>query len=107
MTFTPVYSFNVANKFASLIPSATPGSLSAPARAPEGFTVQNVELTALPVSQAWGNTPDVSGVESVVVEGGDGAVEYYNMQGVRVEGELAPGMYIRRQGRSVSKVQIR
>ena len=107
LTFTPVYSFNVANKFASLIPSATPGSLSAPARAPEGFTVQNVELTALPVLQAWGNTPDVSGVESVVVEGVDGAVEYYNMQGVRVEGELAPGMYIRRQGRSVSKVQIR
>lgn len=107
LTFTPVYSFNVANKFASLIPSATPGSLSAPARAPEGFTVQNVELTALPVSQTWGNTPDVSGVESVVVEGVDGAVEYYNMQGVRVEGELAPGMYIRRQGRSVSKVQIR
>lgn len=34
-------------------------------------------------------------------------VEFYNLQGVRVDGELTPGLYIRRQGNSASKVLIR
>lgn len=34
-------------------------------------------------------------------------VEYYNLQGVRINGELTPGLYIRRQGTATSKVIIR
>lgn len=33
--------------------------------------------------------------------------EYYNLQGVRVEGEFAPGLYIRRQGNTVAKVVVK
>lgn len=108
LTLHAYFTFNVAPEYASLI--ATPGSLSAPARVAEGSVVQKVAGNKITVTGlSWPKNEDalVSGVESVVVEGVDGAVEYYNMQGVRVEGELAPGMYIRRQGRSVSKVQIR
>lgn len=108
-TFTPVFLFNVDSKYSSLISGST--RAAAPALLAEGapILVQEVNGTkiseSIEVSELIGAL--VSGVESVVVEGVDGAVEYYNMQGVRVEGELAPGMYIRRQGRSVSKVQIR
>ena len=107
LTLNAYFTFNVAPEYASLI--TTPGSLSAPARVAGGSVVQKVAGNTITVTGlTWPTNEDlVSGVESVVVEGVDGAVEYYNMQGVRVEGELAPGMYIRRQGRSVSKVQIR
>ena len=37
----------------------------------------------------------------------DAPVEYYNLQGVRINGELTPGLYIRRQGNATSKVIIR
>lgn len=49
---------------------------------------------------------NVSGVESVVVDS-EGAVEYYNLQGVRVEGALTPGIYIRRSGNTATKISIR
>ncbi len=35
------------------------------------------------------------------------APEYYNLQGVRIEGELAPGLYIRRQGTTATKVIVK
>ena len=38
----------------------------------------------------------------------DAPVEFYNLQGMRVDGmSLAPGVYIRRQGRTAEKVLIR
>ncbi|MDE6334057.1 MAG: chitobiase/beta-hexosaminidase C-terminal domain-containing protein, partial [Muribaculaceae bacterium] len=33
--------------------------------------------------------------------------EYYNLQGVRMEGELTPGLYIRRQGNKTAKVIVK
>ena len=48
----------------------------------------------------------VSGVEGVAVENEDAPVEYYNLQGQRVNGDLTPGIYIRRQGTTVTKVRI-
>ncbi len=108
-TFTPVFLFNVDSKYSSLISGSTRAAAPALLSEETPILVQEVNGTkiseSIDVSALTG--AEVSGVESVVVEGVDGAVEYYNMQGVRVEGELAPGMYIRRQGRSVSKVQIR
>ncbi|WP_302612387.1 hypothetical protein [uncultured Muribaculum sp.] len=35
-----------------------------------------------------------------------GEVEYYDLRGVRVQGTLVPGIYIRRHGTEVSKVHI-
>lgn len=37
----------------------------------------------------------------------DGEVEYYTISGVRVYGEPAPGLYIRRQGADVKKVLVK
>ena len=45
----------------------------------------------------------VSGVEDVTV-GNDGDAVYYNLQGIRMTEPLTPGIYIRREGTSVSKV---
>ena len=47
-----------------------------------------------------------SGIEDVEISN-EAPVEFYNLQGVRVDGELTPGLYIRRQGNSASKVLIR
>lgn len=47
-----------------------------------------------------------TGVENVTVEDTDGAVEYYNLNGVRVENPAA-GLYIRRQGNKVTKVLVK
>ncbi len=47
-----------------------------------------------------------TGVENVAVEDPDAAVEYYNLNGVRVENPAA-GLYIRRQGNKVTKVLVK
>lgn len=50
---------------------------------------------------------DVAGVDTVVADDNANApVEYYNLQGVRVENP-ANGIFVRRQGTAVSKVVIR
>ena len=51
-----------------------------------------------------------SGVDGIAVDGDDSEapVEFYNLQGVRLDSEnLAPGIYIKRQGRTATKVVIR
>ena len=52
---------------------------------------------------ANGNTSGVENLE--VVE--EAEVEFFNLQGVRVEGELTPGLYIRRQGNQATKVIVK
>lgn len=37
----------------------------------------------------------------------DAPVEYFNLQGMRMQGKLVPGIYIRRQGSEVTKVLVR
>ncbi|MDE6287315.1 MAG: hypothetical protein K2M00_00850 [Muribaculaceae bacterium] len=49
----------------------------------------------------------VSAIYSIEADSFNEDVEYYNLQGVRVGGNLAPGLYIRRQGNSTVKVQVR
>ena len=48
----------------------------------------------------------LAGVEDVAVEAVEGEVEYFNLQGVRVA-EPAAGLYIRRQGNTVTKVLVK
>ena len=82
-------------------------------KAPEGTsrivaingTVAMVEVDKL-AEQPSAEGGNVSGVESVVVDS-EGAVEYYNLQGVRVDGALTPGIYIRRCGNTATKISIR
>lgn len=47
-----------------------------------------------------------AGVTDAAVEA-TGAVEYFNLSGVRCEGNLLPGLYISRQGQKVSKVVVK
>lgn len=47
-----------------------------------------------------------SGISAVETDA-DATVEYYNLQGIRIQGEPTPGLYIRRQGNATSKVIIR
>ncbi|MDO4320859.1 MAG: hypothetical protein Q4C34_09835 [Bacteroidales bacterium] len=51
--------------------------------------------------------PDYSGIGSVSADDTDAPVEFYTLQGVKVSGEPAAGIYIRRQGTRVSKIMIR
>lgn len=46
-----------------------------------------------------------TGVENVAVDDNDHEVEYFNIQGMKVDGQ-APGLYIRRQGSKVEKVFV-
>lgn len=54
-----------------------------------------------------GGGPQLSGITEIPVAGDDAPVLYYNLQGVAVASPVAPGVYIRRQGASVTKVMIR
>jgi len=48
------------------------------------------------------------GVDDVAVDTNDSAVEYFNLQGVRVDADnLTPGIYVRRQGNKAVKVIIK
>ncbi len=48
------------------------------------------------------------GVDDIAVDANDAAIEYYNLQGVRVDADnLTPGIYVRRQGNKAVKVIIK
>ena len=54
-----------------------------------------------------GKSFDTNNIVDVIADE-DAPVEYYNLSGIRVRSEnLAPGLYIRRQGNTASKVLIR
>ncbi len=56
----------------------------------------------------WVPEPAVSGLNERVLEPADGPAQFFNLQGMEVDGSnLAPGLYIRRQGNTASKVMIR
>lgn len=48
-----------------------------------------------------------NGVNDIVVDNSNAPVEYFNLNGVRMNGELTPGLYITRQGTNVSKVIVK
>ncbi len=83
---------------------------SASAARATGDEITSVEFTAN--SQSRFKTVTVNyeqtstGVGSIAVDDENAPVEYYNMQGIRVENPAA-GLYIRRQGNTASKVFIR
>lgn len=48
-----------------------------------------------------------SGIDDIYTDNDDAPAEYYNLQGVMMTRPLAPGMYIRRQGSTVTKILVR
>lgn len=66
----------------------------------KSYTSGEFKLTALTISDS-----DLTGLD--VIDADENApVEYYNLQGIRVSDNPAPGLYIRRQGNKVSKVKL-
>lgn len=49
----------------------------------------------------------ISGIEGVGAETSTQEVRYFNLQGIEMRGELTPGVYIRQQGTSATKVVVR
>ncbi|MDE5554908.1 MAG: hypothetical protein K2J10_06970, partial [Muribaculaceae bacterium] len=49
---------------------------------------------------------EISGIESVTNDNNDAPVEYFNLQGLRVN-EPSNGIFIRRQGNKVTKVLVK
>lgn len=51
---------------------------------------------------------ELSGIEDIEIDNSDKPVEYYNLNGMRVNGDhLVPGIYIRRQGTDVTKILVK
>lgn len=72
-----------------------------------GKVMSYVPVSA-PVTINVSNDNVISGVADVAADkAAEGETEYYTISGVRVIGAPAPGIYIRRQGDSVSKVVVR
>lgn len=104
-SITPIYKFDVAEKYRSLVPAPTTPRPARVASSTITDGVQTVVCDAKPAKSEFSAASDVSGVEGVTVDA-NATVEFFNLQGIRVDGDLAPGIYIRRQGQAVSKVRI-
>ncbi len=89
-----------------------------PTKSGTSYVTIPVYVSALNASQVTVNcktkwsgrryTKGVSGINDVETDVLADGTEYYTLQGVRVEAEnLTPGLYIRRQGNTVTKVVIR
>ena len=49
-----------------------------------------------------------AGIDDILENVSDAPAEYYNLQGVRVDGDsLAPGIYIKRQGNKATKIYVK
>ena len=89
-----------------------------PTKSGTSYVTIPVYVSALNASQVTVNcktkwsgrryTKGISGIDDVETDVLADDTEYYTLQGVRVEAEnLTPGLYIRRQGNTVTKVVIR
>lgn len=65
------------------------------------------EQPETPITVTFNGKADVDAITSVEVDA-NAPVEYYNLNGVRVNGDnLSAGVYVRRQGNKVSKVLVK
>lgn len=56
----------------------------------------------------WEPKADQSGIADVITDSENAPVEWFNLQGIRVSGEnLAPGIYVKRQGSKTVKVLVK
>jgi hypothetical protein len=70
------------------------------------LSVYAVNGTKISAASSYSNDGPISGIEGVAADSQNAPVEYYTLQGVRVNNP-ATGLYIRRQGTKVEKVAIR
>lgn len=61
-----------------------------------------------PIEVTFNGTLDYSAIGGIEIDNSNAPVEYYNIQGMRVNADnLTPGIYIRRQGTDVSKIFVK
>lgn len=67
----------------------------------------NVTWQGIPINVTFTTNATTSGIGSIVADE-NAPVEYFNLQGIRIDAEHAtPGIYIKRQGKTVSKVILK
>lgn len=79
-------------------------------------TVDSKGAADFVIDVVWKNIPikctfkgqGAAAIEGIEIDSANAPVEFYNLNGVRVNGDsLAPGIYIRRQGNDVKKILVR
>ena len=67
--------------------------------------------SGMPIDVTFTKNPvgdETNGITDITVDNSNAPVEFFNLQGMRVNAEnLTPGIYVRRQGSSVSKVLVK
>lgn len=62
----------------------------------------------LPIQVVFTKAEDDSGIADITADDANAPVEFFNLQGVRVNADnLVPGIYVRRQGSKTSKVLVK
>ena len=79
------------------------GNANVPENAAKAKRYVNASIDWL--KERWGSTP--AGVENVAVEANNGVEAIYDLNGVKVEGDLAPGIYVRIAGGKAAKVLVK
>lgn len=79
-------------------------------------TINDKGVADFVIDVVWNNMPikctfvgqGAAAIEGIEIDSANAPVEFYNLNGVRVNGDsLAPGIYIRRQGNDVKKILVR
>ena len=83
---------NPASRFIKITPASVSGAVS---------------LNTFRISDSQGSFGnDFTGIADITADDDNAPVEYFNLQGIRVDNPT-PGLYIRRQGKKVEKVVVR
>lgn len=82
-----------------------PAAASARRRANEAAPATRVDFAPIHLTATL-SAMDLSGINDVMADG-DAEAEYFNLQGVRVLGDIVPGVYIVRRGATVTKEIVR
>lgn len=62
----------------------------------------------VPINVLFNGQFFMAGIDDIPVDNTNAPVEYYNLKGMRIDGSnLAPGVYIRRQGTDVKKILVK
>jgi len=72
---------------------------------PEGYFLLGTQKENSPAFTMSFTVGDVSGITDAIINSAD--AEYYTLQGVKVQGKPAPGIYICRQGNKATKVVVK
>lgn len=67
----------------------------------------NVKWNGIDIIVTFIGEKEGAAIEAVAADGAAAEAVYYNIQGIRINGELTPGIYIRRQGNAAAKVLVK